>query len=132
MLKVRLLCQKNYLKKKAIKSYIKDQLKKADSFFKECNDKKNIHYLRMTIKKMMYVYNVLPKNLKESLRIDVDYIHKFQEKAGEWHDSYSAISFLKPISSIPQSYLTQIRSKEEKQFRDLLNDFKENRKHILN
>ncbi|MGZ3899809.1 MAG: CHAD domain-containing protein [Bacteroidia bacterium] len=107
--------------KKALKKYFKNQFHKADKKFRK-EEREEMHLFRMKIKKLMYVYNALPKKLQEYVSLDKKGINKFQEKTGNWHDTYSAVKFLshQRLSKKMDRFILKLKEKEKKQFRSLI------------
>ena len=114
------------LRRKQIRKYFRKKIKKArrelDMSMKNSSDKKReaMHDFRMDIKKMMYVYKVLPGKMRQSIGLETKYINKLQEKAGEWHDTYAVINFLHSIRPVSVNYVSELKEKEKNQFKVLL------------
>lgn len=83
-------------------------------------DREKMHLLRMIIKEMMYVFDALPKRLRKHIIINKPYIDRFQQKAGDWHDTYAGISFLSG-QSFPamDEVISKLQAKESGEFNDL-------------
>ena len=75
-------------------SYIRNKRLKATKRF---NSKKRVdmHRFRKLIKKLIYVYEVLPEKTQKVIGIDVKFINQIQKEVGAWHDTYAAIAFIK-------------------------------------
>ena len=109
----------NYLKKETTKSKLEMDGEKRES----------LHRFRKRLKKIMYVYDILPGKLQSSFELNTGYINKLQEKIGKWHDSRSAIYFLSHwhISVKMHDYISALKEKEKKQFRSLIKKIKYDR-----
>lgn len=111
--------------KKVIKNFFKREKRKASKELQN-RDRESMHHYRMKIKKMMYVYDVLPKKLQKEIELNEEEINEQQKKLGDWHDIYSAIHFLShkyfPKSTV--QYILKMKEKERKQFNSLLNNLK--------
>ena|ERR1051326_2231584 len=99
--------------KKELKNYFKKQINKAEGFLHE----KDLHHFRMRLKRMMYVYNMLPKELQKPVSLNKGYINKLQKLAGSWHDSSRAAVFFRKIR---YDHLKEMKEKEKKQFDSLI------------
>lgn len=70
-----------------ILNWYKEELKNLSHFFtKRCNHK-NMHEGRKIIKKLLYVYVILHKPLRNKLNLDKNYLRKLEEAIGKWHDA---------------------------------------------
>jgi len=107
--------------KKIILKYFKKEKKKAKKILRH-KDREGMHVYRKKIKKMMYIYNALPKGIQKKIELNETKINKLQEQLGDWHDTYSAINFFShahfpmPISA----YILKLKEKEKRQFNTLL------------
>lgn len=104
-----------------IKTYFDSQWMIANQKF-ENKDREGLHQFRKVIKKLMYIYNALPKKLRKEIELDKVPINKLQEKVGKWHDTYSAVDFLsrQHFSKNLVDYIAKLEEKERKQFNSLL------------
>lgn len=102
---------------KAISNYFDKERKKAKQEWEQ-KDRESLHRYRMSLKKIMYVYDVLPDAEQVKLDIDKSAIHLIQEDLGDWHDTYAAIHFLKqqPLPKKSAEALEQLIQTEELQF----------------
>lgn len=82
-----------------IQSYIRKIRLKATKRFHSKN-RNDMHRFRKLIKKLIYMYELLPERSKKVAGIDLELIHKIQSEVGTWHDTYAAISFIKRKKSI--------------------------------
>jgi CHAD domain-containing protein len=103
--------------KEIIKAYFEKELIKANQDFQN-QDREGLHQFRKSIKKLMFVYNVLPKKIKKEVNLDEQHINKLQEKVGNWHDTYSSIEFLSYqfFKQKPVEYISKLKQKEIRQF----------------
>ncbi|MBW4359126.1 CHAD domain-containing protein [Flavobacterium taihuense] len=106
--------------KEIIKAYFEKEMMKANQDFQN-QDREGLHQFRKSIKKLMFVYNVLPKKIRKEIDLDEQYINKLQEKVGNWHDTYSSIEFLsyQYLKQKPIEYISKLKQKEIKQFNAL-------------
>jgi CHAD domain-containing protein len=111
--------------KKTIKAYLERELMKANLSFQN-KDREGLHQFRKRIKKLMFIYDVLPKKIRKEVNLDKKYINKLQEKVGNWHDTYSSIEFL--FCQYPKQksakYISKLKQKEIRQFNALFANFK--------
>jgi CHAD domain-containing protein len=109
--------------KKIVKRYFEKEQEKANKELKN-RDRESLHQYRMSLKKIMYVYDALPEKLQQKIKIDKAAIDRQQEDLGDWHDTFAAIHFLSPLSLPKKSAdsLLKLKETEEKQF---LNFFKD-------
>jgi len=105
-----------------IKTYFDTEWMIANQKF-ENKDREGLHQFRKGIKKLMFIYNALPKKLRKEVELDKATINKLQEKVGKWHDTYSAVDFLsrQHFSQNLVDYISTLEEKERKQFDALLN-----------
>jgi CHAD domain-containing protein len=106
--------------KELIKAYFEEEMMKANQDFQN-QDREGLHQFRKSLKKIMFVYNVLPKKIKKEIDLDEQHINKLQEEVGNWHDSYSSIEFLscQYLKQKPVEYISKLKQKETKQFNAL-------------
>lgn len=99
--------------------YINRGRKKATKSFK-CHRRSKMHSFRKLIKKILYVYEILPKKLKRVLEINLRLINKVQNDVGQWHDTYSAIDFLLQNNANRKAdFISSLNQSEAKQFENL-------------
>jgi CHAD domain-containing protein len=103
-----------------IKAYFENELTKANQDFQN-QDREGLHQFRKSLKKLMFLYNALPKKIRKEVHLDEQHINKLQEKVGNWHDTYSSIEFLSYhyFKQKPIEYISKLRQKEVKQFNAL-------------
>lgn len=115
--------------KKAIIIFFNKERRKANKILQH-KDRESMHQYRKKIKKMMYIYNTLPKIMQNKIELNKAEINKKQKKLGDWHDIYSAINYfsheLFPIQT--SEYILKLKEKEEKQFNTLLINLIDKRK----
>jgi CHAD domain-containing protein len=106
--------------KQIIKVYFEKELVKANQDFQN-QDRGGLHQFRKSIKKLMFIYNALPKKIKKEVNLDEQHINKLQEEVGNWHDTYSSIEFLsyQYFKQKPVEYISKLKQKEIKQFNAL-------------
>ena len=111
------------LDKETIQSYFETELIKAGQIFQN-NNREGLHQFRKSIKKLMFVYEVLPKKIKKEVVLNKRQINKLQEKVGNWHDTYSAIDFLSThyFSKIPDDFLSKLKEKEQRKLEALFSE----------
>ncbi len=105
--------------KEFVKKYFDKLIEKADAYLHHPERKKELHEFRITIKKMMYVYDALPANLQDQCSLNQKYIVQLQEKAGEWHDTYTSLTFLQSVKSTATVPSAALVKQEEILFRSL-------------
>ncbi len=105
------------LGKKIVKRYFKKVRNQAAKTM-ETIDRGGLHRYRIKIKKLMYVYKMLPQNLQKKIRWNEVLIKKQQHKLGEWHDTYSAVNFLsqKHFPKRTTEYISKLKDRERHQF----------------
>jgi CHAD domain-containing protein len=105
-----------------IKTYFDAEWMIANQKF-ETKDREGLHQLRKGIKKLMFVYDALPKKIRKEVELNKEAIDKLQEKVGRWHDTYAAIDFLsrQNFSQNLGDHISNLEDKERKQFNKLLN-----------
>ncbi len=81
------------LDKEIIEKYFSKEEKKTIKILKNV-DRKGMHSYRKKIKKINYIYNVLPEKMQNKLKWNESEINKKQKMLGDWHDTYAAIHFL--------------------------------------
>jgi CHAD domain-containing protein len=106
--------------KQMIKVYFEKEFMKANQDFQN-QDREGLHQFRKSIKKMMFVYDVLPKKLRKEIDLNERHINKLQEKVGNWHDTYCSIEFLsyQYFKQKPVEYIAKLKQKEIRQFNAL-------------
>ena len=109
--------------KKKTKTFFKKAITSADKILLN-NDRRSVHHFRMKIKKIMYVYNILPHKLHKEIKLNTSEITKLQSKIGKWHDHYSALNFLRRqhFSGQISKYIAILKEKENRQFFSLIID----------
>ncbi len=106
--------------KRTITKYFNKEKIKAELLLQN-HVRDSLHAYRKKIKKMMYVYWVLPGRLKKKIILDEVEIDKQQKKLGIWHDTYSAIHFVS-LMNLPGKTMEEVlklKYKEERQFKAL-------------
>ncbi len=102
---------------KVIIKYFNVEKKSATNKIKKV-DRDELHKYRIKIKKLMYVYNFLPKKTQKEIEFNKVKIKRQQEQLGDWHDNYATITYLSriklPITS--SKHILKLKEKEEKQF----------------
>ena len=113
--------------KKRINKYFKKEKQKANKKLKN-NDRKDLHRYRTKIKKLMYVYNFLPKKTQKEMELNETEINKQQGMLGDWHDTYSTTNFLSheylPMKTAEN--VVKLKEKEKRQFDVLLRTLPKN------
>ena len=108
---------------KTITNYLNPKRKKANRSFNS-HRRSKMHRFRKLLKKIMYVYGILPKKMKKHLQLKVSLINKVQDEVGEWHDIYAAIDFLiLNNANRKDNYITALNELEAKQFDNLFIQF---------
>ena len=115
------------LNQKAIIKYFNKEKKSATKKLKEF-ERDELHKYRTKIKKLMYVYNFLPKKTQKEIQFNKVKINKQQEQLGNWHDNYATIKYLsrENLPIISSKHILKLKEKEYEQFNSLLNKLKNN------
>lgn len=111
--------------KYVVKSYFEKELTKASQDFQNKN-REGLHQFRKSLKKILFIYDALPKKIRKEVNLDKKYINELQEKVGNWHDTYSSIEFLsyQNCKQKPLEYISKLRRKELRQFNALFTNCK--------
>lgn len=108
---------------KNITKYFNSRRMKANRSF-NCRRRSKMHHFRKLLKKIMYVYDILPKKMKRHLELKGGLINKVQNEIGEWHDTYAAIDFLiLNNADRKDNYIAALNQVEAKQFDNLFKQF---------
>ena len=112
---------------KSIIKYFKKEKQKANEKI-ENKDRESLHRYRMKIKKLMYMYNVMPKKMQKEIELNHSVINKLQQKLGDWHDTYAAVKFLSDghFPDKLDEYFVKLKLKEKRQFNALLRSLTNN------
>ncbi|TXF74882.1 CHAD domain-containing protein [Chryseobacterium sp.] len=115
--------------KKIIIQYFKKEWKKAENLLQHI-DRGKLHRYRKKVKKILYIYEALPKKIQDKIKIDIAAVDQQQQLVGDWHDTYLAMNFLSPVHFPMQKsdYLLDLKEKEIKQFNTLRKNLHNNRK----
>jgi CHAD domain-containing protein len=115
--------------KTKIAEYFKKEKQKANKKLKY-KDREDLHQYRAKIKRLLYVYNVLPDKIQKEIELNEEEINRQQEKLGAWHDTYSAINYLlnEQFSINTAEYVIKLKEKEKRQFNSLLKNLANNRR----
>ena len=107
--------------KKTIIKHFEKERKKAEQLLQHI-DRENLHPYRKKIKKILYLYEALPKNIQDKIKIDIASIDQQQRCVGDWHDTFSAIDFLSSKGFFMQEsdFLLHLKEKEKSEFNTLL------------
>ena len=110
--------------KKAIKEYFKNELKNADGILEHI-DRGGMHKYRKKLKKILYIYNSMPKTIQKNIELNEVELNKQQKKLGDWHDTYSTIAFFSQEHFTTQTskYIMKLEEKEKRQFNRLVINF---------
>jgi CHAD domain-containing protein len=116
-------------RKKSIIKYFKKERKKTNKKLQNI-DREGLHEYRKKIKKMVYIYNALPKRIQNKIDLNETGITKQQKKLGDWHDTYTAIHFLssKPLALKTAEYIFKLKEEEKRRFNKLLKSLIKKRK----
>ncbi|MBK8698521.1 MAG: CHAD domain-containing protein [Saprospiraceae bacterium] len=96
--------------------------KKANKILQD-KDREGMHQYRKKIKKLMYVYNVLPKKIQKMIDFNKTELNNQQKRLGNWHDNYAAINYFSDehIPLETSEYFQKLKKREERQFNALYN-----------
>jgi CHAD domain-containing protein len=120
---------------KVIIKYFNVEKKSATKKLKEF-ERDELHKYRTKIKKLMYVYNFLPKKTQKEIEFNKVKVKLQQERLGDWHDNYATITYLSRIK-LPlttSKHVLKLKENEEKQFNTIftkLNKEQFNNKHTI-
>jgi CHAD domain-containing protein len=117
---------------KVIVNYFNKEKKSATKKLKNA-ERDELHKYRTKIKKLMYLYNFLPKKTQQEIQFNKVKIKNLQEQLGDWHDNYSTINYLSNLK-LPTSASRQIlhfKEKEVRQFNNLLNKLRKENLLVL-
>lgn len=119
--------------KKTIKKFFADQHKKANKELKKKN-RKGVHQYRKRLKKIMYVYQLLPKKLQKNISLDTFFTDTLQNKIGQWHDIFSTLSLLsqKQMKKGNEKLLSSLKKEEKQQFKTLSETLSSENKDKIN
>ncbi len=103
--------------KKDIRKFLLNERAKANQEIKIMS-RTRLHRYRIRMKKIMYLFNLLPERMQRSLDIDHLSIDRLQAKMGKWHDLHSAIELIaqEQALKVNQPYLNKLKQEELKQF----------------
>jgi CHAD domain-containing protein len=109
--------------RKAVKKYFKNEKQKANKKLQN-KDRESAHRYRMILKELLYIYNVLPKNLQKEIEFNETEINTLQMKLGDWHDTYSIIKFLSHQNLYKKlsKYILKLKEKESREFNALFKE----------
>ncbi|MEP6513067.1 MAG: CHAD domain-containing protein [Parafilimonas sp.] len=102
------------IENKKIVVFYKKQLDFLKSFFQEELDEKKLHECRKKIKLLLYMENLLPKKVKQKLKLNKTYLDKLQDAIGKWHDAVLTAELLKTRNLTGEEKLKQIFNKKNK------------------
>lgn len=118
--------QQEVIKNKFILKFYKKELKKAEKLSFRTDKPDELHKCRKKIKRLNYIYDVLPQALAKKINLNTDYLKKLEDKIGTWHDSVLLSETLKKARSSDKETMERIRLQQKeqlKQLKILLNDF---------
>jgi CHAD domain-containing protein len=112
---------------KTIQNYFKKEQRKANKIVKT-KKAEGLHRYRAAIKRLMYVYNILPNKTQNKIELNIQKINKQQEELGDWHDTFATVQLLshKHLPASTAEYFLKLKEKEKKQFNALLRSLKNN------
>ncbi len=88
-------------------SYYRKLLKKLSESFEQA-EPDNLHEDRKIIKRLMYLYPLLPEQVKDKLQLNIDYLSTLQEEIGKWHDALVAREFYIGMGNTEESKLKKL------------------------
>jgi CHAD domain-containing protein len=81
-----------------VANLIRKELRAVDRFFeKPYKYAEDLHDIRKRIKNLLYVYPVLPKELRNKLQLNTIYLDQLQEAIGKWHDAHDVLEELRSM-----------------------------------
>ncbi len=102
------------IRNKRIFNFYKKQLDFLKYFFQQELDEKKLHECRKKIKLLLYIENLLPKKIKQKLKLNKTYLDKLQDAIGKWHDALLAAELLKTRNLTGEEKLKQLFNKKNK------------------
>ena len=86
------------LDKVLVADLLRKELRAVDRFFeKSYKYADDLHDIRKKIKNLLYVYPVLPKELRNKLQLNTGYLDQLQEAIGKWHDAHDVLEELRSM-----------------------------------
>jgi len=106
--------------KRALSKFIKKKVRRAEKKLHDKN-KRGLHVFRTKVKDIMYVYEALPKGIRDDIKLNNKSFDKLQKKLGDWHDTNSVVDFLsrQQFSEKLKVGISKLKKREEKQIKDL-------------
>jgi CHAD domain-containing protein len=101
--------------RKKIEKFFALEVRKAEKLVVMPLKKNLLHEFRKELKKILYVYDILPAPLKNDIALDRKRLHTLQDEIGKWHDLRRAKAFYKKIK-LSGKQMKEIRKNEKKQF----------------
>lgn len=114
---IRSKSSKNINETKGVVHFFTKERRKAKEELKS-KKREDMHEFRKRIKRLMYVFDVLPKKERKYLKFNKEKFDKIQHKVGEWHDTTIFLNFIEKNGSTgsTNSLLKATRKKEELEF----------------
>jgi CHAD domain-containing protein len=104
-------------------AYLRSLRGKAVKCFNS-KDRMKMHRFRKLIKKMMYVYAILPEETQQVAGLNIRLVNKLQKEAGSWHDTHAAVAFLAGKKFEEKAeYIAVLKQKEAVQFDSLFSHY---------
>lgn len=97
-----------------ISRWYKNELRELELFFSEKSSQENIHEGRKMLKKLLYVYAILRKPLRNKLNLNKHYIHKLEKTIGKWHDTAVSMKILSLSSSSGNDVMKKLSKRKQK------------------
>lgn len=80
------------IKVKDVRKFFKNLINELDMLISGGELAQNLHLIRKKIKTLIYIYGILPKQLKKKVRLNAGYLDELQELIGDWHDYDGALN----------------------------------------
>ena len=93
-----------------ISFYRKHLERLAQSFF--LLEEEEIHECRKIIKRLLYLYPLVPPAVKNKLKININYLDALQEEIGKWHDTIVSKSHYSVSAKPDSKYLKRLEKEQ--------------------
>jgi len=79
-----------------LETFLRKEMRVVERFFRKTyKDADQLHDIRKRIKNLLFIHPVLPKMLRNKLRMNTDYLDELQEAIGKWHDAHDVTEALR-------------------------------------
>ncbi len=104
---------------KYTKNYIFNKLSSIEKRLAHRKKTELLHECRRDMKRLVYLYNELPRDQRHKIGLNKDYLHQLEDSIGQWHDTTTAVDYM--LKQEPQSKLTleALQSREDDLLRSI-------------